>query len=91
MISKYIDRISSGKITKYYSIFTVISIIFISFQVAILYNASIKPAFRTSGNISDMSISSSYLLSVINLIIIITLNIALKYYSTDGYQNLIYQ
>ena len=39
MISKYIDRISSGKITKYYSIFTVISIIFISFQVAILYNA----------------------------------------------------
>jgi len=89
IIGTYLERISSGKVTSFYSIFTLISSIFVSLQVYILFKSSRSKKFREDGLMSSMSISSSYLLSIINLIIIVTLGIALRYYSTDGYQNMI--
>jgi len=89
IIGTYLERISSGRVTGFYNVFTVISTIFVSLQVYILFRSSRTPKFRESGIMSNTSISATYLLSVINLIIVVTLGIALKYYSTDGYQNMI--
>jgi hypothetical protein len=87
IIGTYLERISSGKVSAYYNVFTLISTIFVSLQVYILFKSSTTKEFRTTGIMSNMSISSSYLLSVINLIMIVTLAVALRYYSTDGFQN----
>jgi len=89
IIGTYLERISSGRVTGFYNVFTVISTIFVSLQVYILFKSSRTAKFREAGIMSNMSISSSYLLSIINLIIIVTLGVALRYYSTDGYQNMI--
>jgi hypothetical protein len=89
IIGTYLERISSGRVTGFYNVFTVLSTIFVSLQVYILFKSSRTKQFREAGIMSNMSISSSYLLSIINLIIVVTLGIALRYYSTDGYKNMI--
>ena len=84
LIGIYFDNISSDRVSPYYSTFSYISIIFIFIQVYIFGKATSTSAFLEQGNINSLSLVKLILLGVINIIVLISLGISLKYFSTDG-------
>ena len=84
LLSIYFDQISNNRVNHYYSSFSMLSVIFILMQTYIIYSATKQKSFQENGGISVVNISKLLLISVINIIIITTLGITLKYFSTDG-------
>lgn len=81
----YFDNISSGQISSYYGSFSVVSTIFLATQIIILFSAF----FNSSGDLStkilsDKTFALLSLISVINLLVVITLGVVLHFYSTQG-------
>ena len=84
LVSVYFDKISQDRVSDYYSLFSYMSVLFIIMQVYIIYSATTQKAFRESGNINGVTIVKLLLLSVINILILISLGVSLKFFSTDG-------
>lgn len=84
LVSVYFDAISQNKVSNYYGMFSNISVLFILIQVYIFYLATSDTTFRENGNINQVTSMKLLLLSVINILVLITEGISLKYFSTDG-------
>ena len=84
-LSIYFERISSSKISGYYSSFSLLSIIFLFTQIIIIFSAIYgKTESEGSKLFTDTTFSLLGLFSVINIIIVITIGIVLHFYSTQG-------
>jgi hypothetical protein len=84
LVSVYFDNISQNKVSNYYGMFSNMSILFILIQVYIFYLATNQKSFRENGYINKLTVMKLLLLSVINILILITEGVSLKYFSTDG-------
>jgi len=84
IVSTYFDQIAQNKVSSYYSLFSSISVLFILIQVFMFYSATSQKAFRENGYMSGVTVVKLLLFSVINILILITLGVSLKYFSTDG-------
>jgi hypothetical protein len=82
--SVYFDKIANNKIGDYYGFFSYMSVIFIFLQIGLFYGATTNKSFKENGIISIVTILKLLLLSLINFLILITLGVSLKYFSTDG-------
>lgn len=84
-LHKYFDNISEGHISSYYSSFSVLSAVVLFAQIIIIFRAIY--AKNETGQISLFKPSTFSLLgliSVINMLIVITIGIILHFYSTQG-------
>jgi hypothetical protein len=84
LVSVYFDNISQDKVSDYYGMFSYMSVLFIFVQVYIFYSATSQKLFQESGSISRLTSVKLLLLSLINMLILISLGLTLKYFSTDG-------
>ena len=84
----YFDRIEKGIVSGYYTSFSILSTIFLAVQFIILtsgiLNKYSKPDESNQQLLSDRNFSLFTLFSVINYIIVLTIGIVLKFYSTQG-------
>ena len=71
-----------------YYTFNFLCIIVLLIETLFLYNYLNYSDFELTGNISSLSVSILYLMSVILSILSIILYVILKYYQTDGFTNL---
>ena len=84
----YFDRIEKGIVSSYYTSFSMLSTIFLAVQFIILTSGILnKYSKLDEANqqlLSDQNFSLFTLFSVINYIIVLTIGIVLKFYSTQG-------
>lgn len=81
----YFDRISSGKVSGYYSNFSLLSTIFLFTQIIIIFGAIYnKNNSQDNQLFTYTTFSLLNLLSLINIIIVLTIGIVLHFYSTQG-------
>lgn len=78
----YFDKISSGEVSSYYVSFSLLSTLFLFTQIIMIFSAIYKS--QNKNLFSYTSFSLLGLLSVINIIIVITIGIVLHFYSTQG-------
>ena len=79
LLGYYFDRISTGKVSDYYYSYSTLSSIFLLSQLVVILN-SFK---NNETKLDDKTFSILMLLGTINMIIVITLGIILKFYTTD--------
>jgi len=81
----YFDNISLGQVSSYYSSFSLLSTIFLFTQLIIIFGA-IYSKNESDGTklFKDSTFALLGLISVINIIIVITIGIILHFYSTQG-------
>jgi len=84
LLGIYFDRIVSGNVSKGYYNFSQISFLIIIIQIVIFYTGTQSPQYKATYNISRSISLCLYLLSVINVIVLITMYVILTYFSTDG-------
>jgi len=84
ILSIYFTQISEKKVTEYYTSFSYMYVLFILLQLGIFFNATKEKEFMENGYIKSVTLMKFFLLSIINIIILITLAITLKYFTTDG-------
>lgn len=82
---RYFDQISLGNVSGYYSTFSLLSTLFLFTQLIIIFG-SIYNKNESSGThlFTSTTFSLLGLLSVINILIVITIGIVLHFYSTQG-------
>lgn len=82
IISVYYDKLSSSDVSASYKSFSMISVFFIIVQaIFLMYSLN----YSTKQNIiSSVEVSKLRLLGIINLIVVFTSFICLKYFTTDG-------
>ena len=83
----YFDRILSGQVSGYYSSFSLVSLLFLAMQLIIIFNVIYSKTQSQEPNtklFSDVTFSFLGLLSVINIIIVLTIGVVLHFYSTQG-------
>jgi len=78
------DKIINGYVSPSYYTFTNISILLILLQLFIFFLGTRKPAFIKSGTIDSNLSGIIYIVAVFNIITVISLNIILNYFTTDG-------
>ncbi len=86
-LSKYFDNISKGEVSEYYSSFSILSTIFLITQVIIIFTAMFNKTQEQSQDnrlFSDTTFSLLGLFGTINMLIVVTMGIILKFYSTQG-------
>ncbi len=79
-LSIYFHRIATGKVPEYYYSFSTMSTILTVLQLGVWFHAMYK---NEGKNVSDRVFSILTLIGTINALVVITLGIVLKYYSTD--------
>ena len=84
LVSIYFDDIANDRISPYYKTFSYISIIFIIIQVYMFGKLTSTPAFLEKGVINSLTLVKLILLGLINILVLISQTISLKYFSTDG-------
>ena len=84
-LSIYFDKIAKGEVSSYYSSFSILSSIFLFAQVIIIFLAIFNKQQEQNGRLfTNTTFSILGLLGMINLLIVITIGIILKFYSTQG-------
>ena len=78
----YFDKISSCEVSSYYVSFSFLSTLFLFTQIIMIFSAIYKS--QNKNLFSYTSFSLLGLLSIINIIIVITIGIVLHFYSTQG-------
>jgi hypothetical protein len=78
------DRISSGQVSNYYSNFSILSTIFLVFQIVVIINSVFKQDQLSSRLFNDKTMSILGLFGILNLLVVMTLGIVLHFYSTQG-------
>jgi uncharacterized membrane protein len=84
LVSKYFDRIVNNRVSQYYNLFSFMSVVFIFIQIMLFFSSIKEVEFKERGIIKPLTISKLILLGLINVIILISLGVSLKYSSTDG-------
>lgn len=85
LLSAYFDRISKGEVSEYYMTFSILSAIFLFTQVGIIFKSMYNKIIdKNTKMFSDTTFSLLGLFSVINFIILVTIGIILRFYSTQG-------
>jgi uncharacterized membrane protein len=81
----YFNEISSGKVSSYYSKFSLLSTIFLFTQLIIIFSTIYN---KSKSNVTQLFTNTTFsllgLFSVINIIIVLTIGIILHFYSTQG-------
>ena len=85
----YKKIISEGHISSSYYTFSFLSSMLALLQIYVLYNATTSKQFQKTHLLSKITNSIVCFTAVINSICALILYIILKYYTTDGYQNII--
>jgi hypothetical protein len=81
----YFDIIAKGEVSSYYNSFSVSSFIFLITQLSILFSAIFNRSNKPNEKLlSEKTFTLLIFLGVINYIMVITLGIVLKFYSTQG-------
>ena len=81
----YFDIIAKGEVSSYYNSFSVSSFIFLITQLSILFSAIFNKSNKPNEKLlSEKTFTLLIFLGVINYIMVITLGIVLKFYSTQG-------
>jgi hypothetical protein len=85
-IDRYFDSISSGNVSSYYSSFSLLSAVFLFTQIIIVFTAIYGKSEEEQNTklFKDTTFSLLGLLSVINILAVITIGIVLHFYSTQG-------
>ena len=78
----YFDKIEKGEVSDYYMSFSALTAIFLAIQLSIIFSSLFKDTNEKL--LSNRTFSLLGLLAVINYIMVITLGIVLKFYSTQG-------
>jgi len=84
-LSKYFDKISKGEVSTYYSSFSFLSTIFLFTQLIIIFSAIFNVSKQQNEKLfSNKTFALLRLFGVINLLVVITIGVILKFYSTQG-------
>lgn len=84
LLSFYFSQITNGNVSSGYYSFMNIFIVLLMVQMFIFYNGTRDRNFIETGAIGKATGLVLYFLEIINIIVVITLGIILKYFSTDG-------
>lgn len=84
IIGIYKNRITDGNISDSYYSFSNIFLFLILLVNIVLYNALQDKQFKQTNSINKINSMVTYLLGVFSIIVAITINIILAYFSTDG-------
>lgn len=81
----YFDRISKGEVSSYYGSFSILSTIFLITQSVMIFTAIFNKVQEQDIKLfSDTTFSLLVLFGIINLLIVLTMGIILRFYSTQG-------
>lgn len=80
----YFERISKGEVSGYYFSFSVLSTLFLFAQVAIILPALMRNTGNGVALFSNVSKALLGLIGFINILLVLTMGIVLKFYSTQG-------
>jgi len=84
-LAVYFDRISKGEVSEYYMSFSILSTIFLFTQVSLIFSAMYnKTIDQDTKMFSESTFSLLGLFSVVNILIVLTIGIVLRFYSTQG-------
>lgn len=84
-LSVNFDKISSGEVSSYYDNYLVLSTIFLAIQITIITNSIYnKTQDMNTTLFSNTNYSLLVLFSLINSLIVITIGVILRFYSTQG-------
>ena len=86
----YKKIISEGHVSSYYNTFSFLSSILVLLQIYFIYNGTTSRQFQKTHLLSKITNSVVCFTAVINSICALILYVILKYYTTDGYQNMDY-
>lgn len=89
IIISYRTIISEGHVSSYYYTFSFLSSILVLIQIFFIYNGTTSRSFQQTHLLSKITNSIVCFTAVINSICAIILFVILKYYTTDGYKNII--
>jgi len=84
LLSFYFNQITNGNVSNGYYSFMNIFVVLLMVQMFIFYNGTRDKSFIETGAIGKVTGLVLYFLEIINIIVVITLGIILKYFSTDG-------
>jgi uncharacterized membrane protein (DUF373 family) len=84
LLGIYFDQITSLNISQSYYNFMNIFIVLIMIELYVFYYGSRDSGFQKSGTLNKVTGLFLYLIETVNIIVVITLAIILKYFSTDG-------
>ena len=87
LIITYKTIISEGHVSSYYGTFSFLSSILVLLQMYMLYDGIDSEKFQKTNRLSKITLSILSLAAVLNSLCVMILFIILKYYTTDGYQN----
>ena len=88
LLITYYSKISAGQVSSSYNSFSNIIVMLLFLQVYLIYINIDNTNFESSGKLSKITSGIMYLLGVLTIICSINLYIILKYYTTDGFNNL---
>ena len=83
-LSIYFEKIISNKVSNYYYSFSNLSTIFLAVQIIMLFSIFFNKKDGDTSRSTDKIFSIILLLGLVNIIIVTTIGIVLKYYSTQG-------
>jgi hypothetical protein len=84
LLSIYFNQITSLNISQSYYNFMNIFIVLLMILLYVFYYGSRDQGFQKSGALNKVTGLFLYLIETVNIIVVITLAIILKYFSTDG-------
>jgi hypothetical protein len=84
LLSYYYVQITNGRVSSGYNTFMNIFIILLMVEFYVLYNGMQDNNFKTTGTVGKVTGMVLYFLELISIVVIITLGIILRYFSTDG-------
>lgn len=84
LLSYYFNQITKGNVANSYFSFMNIFIVLLMIQIFIFYNGTQDKKFKETGSLGKVTGLILYFLEIINIIVVITLGVILKYFSTDG-------
>lgn len=84
-LSIYFDRISEGRVSSYYSSFSLVSLLFLATQLSMIFNVIYSKSQQLNTKLfSDYTFALLGLFSVMNIVIVLIIGKVLHYYSTQG-------
>jgi uncharacterized membrane protein len=84
VITYYLSRITDGNISQTYYSFSNLFLTLVLVQSWVFYGALKDKQFQETKTMNRLYSSALYLLSLINVLIVISVHIILAYFSTDG-------
>lgn len=84
LLSVYFNQITNGDVSSSYYNFMNIFVVLLMLQLYIFYNGTQDKRLKDTGFVSKVTGLILFLLELINIVVVITLGVILKYFTTDG-------